>query len=137
MTHWFIADVDAYRGYLWKPCDKRRRSAAKLSSLTYTPARTTGPRVRTSRRSTPKRSGGRKPSPRTSSTRATRRPLRARSARAREKVNLLIDTSAVMMGGVERAAARADELEARLQVFEQDGRRNQEHDLEEEEDEGG
>ena len=23
MAHWFIADIDAYRGYLWKPCDSR------------------------------------------------------------------------------------------------------------------
>ena len=136
MAHWFIADIDAYRGYLWKPCDSRG-GCGEASVVAYIHP------------SEDDRSEGRYLE--ALDTEEERRDesiaanvvdardaanKRARPGELARKVNLLIDTSAVMMGGVERAVARADELEARLGVFEQDGRRNQEHDLEEDEGDG-
>ena len=136
MAHWFIADIDAYRGYLWKPCDSRGGCGEAFVVAYIHP-------------SEDDRSEGRYLEALDTEEERQDESIAANVVDARDaatgsaldpgelarKVNLLIDTSAVMMGGVERAVARADELEARLGVFEQDGRRNQEHDLEEDEDE--
>ena len=56
------------------------------------------------------------------------------SSELARKVGVLIDASAVMIGGMERAAARVDELDARSSILEQDGRRIQADDDEDADD---
>ena len=140
MAHWVVADIDKYRGYLYKPCGRGDEcdeafvvvyifpgeddvsAGAYLAKLDTDAEREEESIAESVLLIDEASSGGGEGKSSFDSSELAR------------KVGVLIDASAVMIGGMERAAARVDELDARSSILEQDGRRIQADDDEDADD---